>query len=176
MVKSNQAAWWIVTADGSRARFFGLKVSEQPQLKGGPDLVEIDDLVNPEQWLRPSERFSNLKSGRNRAPGRGPAHGYDDHRAANMRESELRFARRLADTLCALMRRQPPEHLVLSADPRLLGLLRAELAGRLPSMLDVKEVAKDLSGLTRSEIHGRLADRGLVPRRHAPPARVARRA
>jgi protein required for attachment to host cells len=174
MANQVQESWWIVTADGARARFFNLQNPLHSELEGGPDLVEREDLVNPEQWLRPSERFSNLKSGRNRAPGRGPAHGYDDHRADNMQESEARFARRLADTLCTLLARTPPRHLVLSADPRLLGLLRMELAGRLPHTLDVRQVAKDFSGLTRSQIHARLAADGLVPARQAPGPRAAR--
>lgn len=167
--------WCIVTANGSRARFFTLESPEIPLLQGGPDLVEHDDLVNPEQWLRPQERFANLKSGRHRAPGGGPAHGFDDHRSNHVDEDEARFARRLAENVRAFAEDQGARYLVLCADPRLLGMLRTELAGWVPDELEVREHATDVSGLTRPQIHDRLASAGIVPRREPPPERPARR-
>jgi protein required for attachment to host cells len=158
----------IVVADGSRARFFTLEQAGIPELEGGPDLAERRDLVNPEKAQRSRELFSNLKSGRNQAPGNGPGHGYDDHRGRHKDEFERRFARRLAAEITTFSRERRVEHLVLVADPRMLGFLRVELGSALPASLRVMELTRDLSSLSATRIHARLADEGLVPARAAP--------
>ena len=173
MTKLIRDTWLIVAADGFRARFFTLESPELPLIEGGPDLVEHEDLVNPEQRVEPKERFANLKSGRNRAPGGGPAHGYDDHRNNHLHEDETRFARRLADAVKSFADRIHARHLVLAADPRLLGMLRSELdSGAVP---DVRELEKDVSGMSRPQIHQQLAAAGAVPAREPPRERPARR-
>lgn len=158
-------SYCVVVADGARARFFSLKPAELPAFEGGPDLDEREDLVNPEKEQTSRELFSNLKTGRNRAPGGGPAHGYDDHRDQHEDEFERRFARRVAARIDEL---SPLEHIVLVADPRLLGFLRTELAAKQGT--EVRELGKDLSGLSSTEIHSHLAAAGLLPER-VPPRR-----
>lgn len=158
----------IVVADGFRARFFTLEQPGIPELQGGPDLTEQRDLVNPEKGQRSRELFSNLKSGRNQAPGNGPGHGYDDHRGRHEDEIERRFARRLADEITTFAQERRVEQLVLVADPRMLGFLRSEIGSTLPSGIRVDELTRDLSSLTPPRIHERLANEGLVPARSAP--------
>lgn len=161
------ASYCVVVADGARARFFTLKPADVPAFQGGPDLDETEDLVNPEKEQTSRELFSNLKTGRNRAQGGGPAHGYDDHRAQHESEFERRFAKRVAARIADLT---AVEQVVLVADPRLLGFLRAELAARRANGTEIRELGKDLSGLSPSEIHTRLAAAGLLPER-VPPRR-----
>jgi protein required for attachment to host cells len=158
-------SYCVVVADGARARFFTLKPAALPAFEGGPDLHEREDLVNPEKEQTSRELFSNLKTGRNRAAGGGPAHGYDDHRTQHEDEFERRFARRVASRIRDL---SPVAHIVLVADPRLLGFLRAELAGKHANGTELRELGKDLSTLSPTEIHARLAAAGLLPERVAP--------
>lgn len=158
----------IVVADGSRARLFTLEPPETPELQGGPDLTEHRDLVNPEKEQRHRELFTNLKSGRNQAPGNGPGHGYDDHRRAHIQEVERRFARRLAAEVATFAAERSADQIVLVADPRMLGFLRGELRATLKPGAQVVELMRDLSSLTPPRIHARLADVGLLPARTAP--------
>ena len=167
MAKRIHDTWCIVAADGSRARFFTLESPDLPLLEGGPDLVEHGDLVNPDHQLKGTERFAT-QSGRQRPPGGGLPHTYDDHRTNHMAESETRFARRLADAVQIFAESRGAQHLILSADPRLLGMLRPELSRRLGNALDVRVLARDVSGLTRPQIHAQLSEAGLVPRREPP--------
>jgi protein required for attachment to host cells len=172
MPNSIRVTWCIVTADGSRARFFTLRAQELPQLEGGPDLVEHEDLFNPEQLVKPSERYAT-PSGRHRPPGGSLPHAYDDHRMNNAAENEARFARQVAEKVSLFTENLGAQHLVVSADPRLLGMLRRELSRRLAANLDVREVARDVSGLTRPQIHEQLSEAGVLPRRQPPATRRA---
>jgi protein required for attachment to host cells len=169
MTQPIRDTWCVVTADGARARFFTLHSPETPELEGGPDLVEHEDLVNPESLLKPSD--VRAPSGRHRPPTGQVSHAYDDHRANQAAEHQARFARYVAERLTDFAAQRGAKHLVLSADPRLLGLLRPELERRLGAELDVRELARDVSGLTRPQIHEQLSDAGLLPRRRPPPVR-----
>lgn len=163
-----------MTADGARARFFTLERPEQPELEGGPNLIEQLDLVNPEHVARPIERFANVRSGLTSSKF-GPSHAFDDHRERNLEQSEARFAKRVAARISEVLERRPTRRLVLCADPRMLGMLRAELSNALPAATEVRDLAKDFSGLTPPEVHRHLADAGVVPARERPPERPARR-
>lgn len=169
MTQPIRDTWCIVTADGSRARFFTLRAPDTPELEGGPDLVEHEDLVNPEHLLKPSD--VQAPSGRHRPPTGQISHAYDDHRTNRDAENRARFARYLAERVSEFTTQKGAQHLVLSADPRLLGVLRPELERRLGAELDVRELARDVSGLTRPQIHEQLSEAGLVPRRRPPPVR-----
>jgi protein required for attachment to host cells len=162
-------AWCIVAADGARARFFTLEPSARAELEGGPDLVEQDDLVNPEHVAKPIDRFANVQSGRT-APKRGPAHGLDDHRTRHIEETESRFAKRVSQVISALLVEKKVRHLVLCADPRMLGLLRTALADVDLGGAELREHAKDVSRLGATQLQASLAEAGLVPPRRRPPS------
>ncbi len=158
----------VVVADAARARLFTLEPAGSPEVEGGPNLVERNDLVNPEQRLRDSERWSDLKTGRNRAPAGGQAHGYDDHRERHMDEWRRRFARGVAHEAAALVERGKARHLIVVAPKRMLGLLRAELSTALKNQCSVQALAKDLSKLAPQDLHEHLTKEGLVPARRVP--------
>lgn len=158
----------VVVANGSRARFFTLQESEVPEIEGGPNLVEQGtDLVNPEKELPDRELWAN-EPGRNRAPNGGPAHGYDDHREQHDEELVRRFARRVAEEAARKAQSCNAAHVVLVAQKRTLGFLRPALDPLLKAGVDVREVGKDLSKLTPSELHEHLARENALPRRRAP--------
>jgi len=159
-------SYCIVVADGSRARLFTLNpgAPDTP----GPDLVEHEDLANPEHRLAGRDKYSTTRTGSNLNPQQGPAHGYDDHRDKEEREHERRFAREIAGHAVALAQRQHSYQLVLVAEKRMLGILRETLVLPAKSGIEVRELAKDLTRLSATELHARLAEAGVVPARQAP--------
>jgi len=160
----------VVVADGSRARFFTLEPAEIPEMEGGPNLVEREDLANPEREAHDRELWSELKTGRNRAPNGGPAHGYDDHRMQHEAEFERRFARTVAERAAELARANGTRRVVLAAEKRMLGFLRNELGTLQKAGVEVREVPRDLSKLAPRQIHEHLAREGALPRRRSPAA------
>jgi protein required for attachment to host cells len=158
----------VVVANGARARFFVLRDTAIPELEGGPNLIEHGaDMINPEKELPDRELFRN-EAGRNRAPAGGPAHGYDDHREQHDEEFVRRFARRIAEETARRAHACQAPQVVLVAQKRTLGYLRPALDSFLRNGFEVREVAKDLSKLTPTELHEHLARDKALPRRKAP--------
>ncbi len=155
----------VVVCNGTRARFFTLEPVAFPELESGPNLVERKDLVNPEIDVPGKETWTDLKSGRNVAPGAGLAHGYDDHRDDHEDEFMRRFANTVAKEAAALVQAQKGKCLVMAASNRMLGFLRNAL--RLPPTppVEVRKLAKDLSKLSPLDIHAHLSEAGLLPAR-----------
>jgi protein required for attachment to host cells len=129
-------------------------------------MVEHGGLVNPEQEAAGKELWSDNKSGRNRSSGGGGAHGYDDHRNQHRAEYERRFVQSVAGEAANLARTQGASRMVITADNRMLGMLRGEL--HRSNGLDLKEVAKDYSKLSVQDLHEQLAALNLVPARRKP--------
>lgn len=159
---------YVVVAGGSRARFFTLQDVEFPEMQSGPNLCEINDLVNVENESSGNELWSNTKSGRNRGGGGSPAHGYDDHRSQHEDEFERRFARDIARETAKMLHQSSTKQLVLVAQKRILGFLRNELDTLIKAGVEIKELAKDLSKLSPLELHEHLARERLIPERRSP--------
>ncbi|HQU17277.1 MAG: host attachment protein [Chromatiales bacterium 21-64-14] len=160
----------VVVTDGARARFFTLEPAEFPQMQSGPNLVEQKDLVNPEGEIPDAQLWADTKSGRNRAPGGGPAHGYDDHREQHHDEFERRFARSVAHEAIRMTHGRNAPVVVLAAQKRMLGFLRAALAPLLKTGIGLRELAKDLSKHAPLDVHAHLAKECLIPARRGPSA------
>ena len=152
----------VVVADGAKARCFTLE--EAPIGEGGPNLVEHDDLVNPEGDAAGKDLYSDAKSGRNEAPGGGGAHGYDDHRSGHEGEVERRFAKSVMDACAEALKQHQSRRLVLVAEKRMLGHLRAAM-DTAAAGARIEELAKDLTKLSASELHAYLAKEGILPER-----------
>ena len=155
----------VVVADGARARFFSLE--EGGIGDGGPNLVEHDDLVNPEAESKGKELYSEDKSGRNTAPMGAGAHGYDDHRDRHSEEVERRFAKQIAEVAVASANQGQAKQLVMVADKRMMGHLRSALNVPSTAGLKVSEVAKNLTKLNVSELQEHLSKNGMLPAREA---------
>ena len=154
-------SYCVVVADNARARFF--------HLGDGNNLVEVDDLVNPEGEAAGKEIYAENKSGRNSAPMQAGAHGYDDHRNGRRQQVEQRFAHQIADKAVNSAGRHQANQLLIVANDHLLGRLRNELKVPPTAKIQVKEVAKNLSKLKPSELHEHLAADGVVPARSTAP-------
>lgn len=157
----------VVVAGGGRARFFTLEEAQCPELESGPNLREINDLINPEAETRDKQVWSDMKSGRNRGAG-GSAHGYDDHRSQHEDEFDRRFARSVAREAARITRSGAAKNLVLVAQKRILGILRSELEPLIKSGIPIRELAKDLTKLAPIELQAHLAREQLVPERRQP--------
>lgn len=158
----------VVVAGGSRARFFTLQEAEFPEIESGPNLCEVNDLINFEKAIRDSDLWSDTNSGRNRGSHNSPSHGYDDHRSQHQDEFERRFARDIAREAARLARQNSTQQVVLVAQKRILGFLRNELDTLTKSGVEIKELAKDLSKLSPLELHEHLAREHLLPQRRSP--------
>lgn len=156
----------VLVADGTRARFFALDSGARNPGESGPDLVEYEDRVNPEHELQGHDKYSTTRTGVNLNPGKGPAHGYDDHRDQEEREHERRFAREIARHAIEFAQAEEAGHLVVAADKRMLGLLREALDVPPHARFELRELAKDLTRFPAVDVHRHLSDAGLVPARH----------
>jgi protein required for attachment to host cells len=152
----------VVVADRSRARVFSTVAgSERHGAISGEELEELEALTDPEGELTGVQLFSSTRSGTNRSP-HGAQFEYDDHRERHRDEQERRFAKRIAQALVSYLARENPKKLVLAVEPRLLGLLRPALDGKLDGKLELIAVAKDLSKHTVRHIHEALVRCGAL--------------
>ncbi len=165
------ASTCIMVADGARARFFALELSEDPEIDGGPHLVEHRDLVNPEADVPQRALFSD-RSGRGHGSPGGSAHGLDDHRDHHMEEIERRFASRLVEETQRFVAERDARRLIIVAGPKLLGSLRSELNGARRSAVEIVEVPEYMANSPALEIHRALASRQLVQPASAPAGDV----
>ncbi|HWA72591.1 MAG TPA: host attachment protein [Polyangiaceae bacterium] len=154
----------ILVADRARARFLvPERLRQSAPFADAVRLRELQALVDPEGEMTGNEVFSNTRSGSNRAP-RGATFEYDDHRTRHREEVERRFAAQIAEKLADFVRERGPEKVVLVVEPRMLGLLRPRLWGKLPAAIETFELPEDLSWHAPSQIqavlkqHGALSD------------------
>jgi protein required for attachment to host cells len=156
----------VVVANGSRARFFSVRPAETPEFESSPQMVECGTLVNPEHTAAGKDLWTDTKSGSNRGGTRFGLHGYDDHRDEHRAEFERRFAQSVAGETANLVRSEGATRVVITADNRILGMLRNEL--HHGNGFDIKEVARDYSKFSPNELHEQLASLALVPPRRRP--------
>lgn len=151
----------LIIIDSVRARFLALDPSPSDPDEP-PRLVEYNALTDSEAHLGDQQVFANLKGGRNRAPGAGPAHAYDDHRAQHRLEDHRRFVHEVAKRARSFVEERDLLKLVLVAEPKMLGVLRAELEPNLPSGISVAEVAADLGKRSVPAIRAALEQKGVL--------------
>jgi len=159
----------VVVTNGAHARFFTLQQSEIPELESGPNLIEQQQLSNPQKETQGAALWSDAKSGRNRSANGGQAHGYDDHRSQHQDEYERRFAASIADECARLSQSSKASDVVLVSQKRMLGFLRSAMESKLNGV-NLQELAKDLSKLSPHDLHEHLAREQLLPRRRSPAA------
>jgi protein required for attachment to host cells len=153
----------VVVCAGHQARLYTLEAAEFPELESGPNLVSRAHVSGEES----AGIFSELKTGRNRAPN-GASHGYDDHRDKHIEELERRFAHDVAERTRHLINQYGIHKVVLVAHDHCLSALRHAFQGQFRNGTELHEVAKDLSKLKAHEIHAHLARDRLLPERSGP--------
>jgi protein required for attachment to host cells len=150
----------IIVADGGRARLFVSDAGGGAQ--PGPSLVERESLVNADYRAHGADSPGRTKSERVTNRQAGDVHPVDARRDQHRLELERRFAREIAQHAAALTLSWPDGHIVLVAEPRMLGLLRDPLHKALKPGVELKELAKDYSHLTASELRDQLALHRLI--------------
>jgi protein required for attachment to host cells len=145
----------IIVADGGRARLF--VTGEGGGAQPGPSLVERESLVNADYRAHGADSPGRTKTERVTNRQAGDVHPIDARRDQHRLELERRFAREIAQHAVALTQSWPDGHVVLVAEPRMLGLLREPLHRALRPGVELKELAKDYSHLSASELHDQLA-------------------
>ncbi|MBW1997089.1 MAG: host attachment protein [Deltaproteobacteria bacterium] len=158
----------VVVSGGGHSRFFTLESAELPELESSPRLVECGKILNPEKDVPGKELYSDSKTGRGKAPGGGPSHGYDDHRSQHEDEFDRRFAKRIIDETKRLARQKGSRRIIMVAPAQMLGLLRQNMDAIQRPDLKVQELAKDMSKFTSEQIHNHLAKEGIIPPRKRP--------
>jgi protein required for attachment to host cells len=153
----------VVVANASRARFFILEEPQVPEIESAR-LIERSDLVDPEATLAGREAWSDTRTGANAGPAGALPHRFDDHRDSHEQERGRRFARRIAEAALDMVRECGGKCLVVVAANRMLGFLRPELQTPAGG-IEIREAAKDLTGLGPREILEHLLAAGLLPAR-----------
>lgn len=152
----------VAVVDGSKARFLTLNASEFEADETGSTLVEQESLHSAENEMHGQDLWANTRTGRNRGSS-GQAHSYDDHRTNHIVEFERRFAQSVTSRMVDLVQMHQMHHLILVAEPQILGMLRNVMASSLPQQLTVYELPKDLCRMSITELHTYLAERSLIP-------------
>ena len=161
----------IVVADGLRARFFTLENAKDPDNESGPKLIEHESLLNPQKEVSESKRTGNSNSGRTRAPS-GGSYAFDDHRGKHEQEVLRRFAEKVVATAIKKTRLHDARRsLILAAETKVLGALRAELESIKTNGMEIRVCDCDLAGETPLRIHELLVKRDLVPAMNKPAKR-----
>jgi len=153
----------IATVSEAQAKFYCLEPVEHPELESGPKLCELAQISNPEKRLPDREIYTDTRTGRGRAPGKGPAHGYDDHRERRDEESSRKFSRTVLEKIRELALSQDTKVVILAAQPRMLGMLRQDVYLLRREGIEVYEHSKDLTKLSPRQVHEHLAKERLIP-------------
>lgn len=154
----------IVVADATRARLYTFDQMVAADGGHAQEMHERISLVHPARRKRPSELFGDSRPGSDRAPsGRGFAH--DDHREASLRHMDHQFAVDIVDELERLVRAHGHREVILSASPRMLGILRELTGGLQRAGVVFHELDRDLVRFSPAQLHDHLSVRGLLPAR-----------
>ncbi len=152
----------IAIINGTQARFFTLDSAATSEYEPSPNLIEHEGLSDSTKELRGQELWASTKTGRNRSPN-SQTHSYDDHRQNHELEFEKRFAHKISSVMLDLIQTNQSRHLILVAEPQIMGLMREAMTDNLFKNLNIHQVAKDLCHLKIKEIHDYLAKKALLP-------------
>ena len=152
----------VAVINGTQARFFTLDSAASSEYESSPNLIEHEGLADSTKELHGQELWANTKTGRNRGTS-GQAHSYDDHRQNHELEFEKRFAHKINGAMLNLIKTHQSKHLLLVAEPQILGMMREAMTDSLFKNLNIYEVAKDICHLKSNQIHNYLAKKKLLP-------------
>ena len=154
---------WVVVADGARARFMAVERQAGVPPRAALKLVEGARMMNRAHTVSGRRAERKIKSGRDTGRGSGLAHGYTDMRAPHDEEMLRRFATRIAGVAAALAAADKTTALVLVAERRRLGVLRAAFRPLAKSGVKVRELAHDYSLSTAAQLKRHLIDNDVLP-------------
>lgn len=157
----------IIVADAKVARFYGIEAVDSS--RAGMKLVEQASLSNAGHDLRAlgASVSGCARTETNSNSGSGPVHPMVEQRERHRFELDRRFGQEVASRAAEASRGWIEGAIVLVAEPKLLGLLREPLRKALHQRIELKELAKDFTGLAPHELQERLDSSGLLPPRDA---------
>ena len=150
----------VALINGTQGRFFTLDSLATSEYESSPNLIEHESLLDPTKELHGQDLWANTKTGKNRGSN-GKAHSYDDHRQKHELEFEKRFAQKVSRGILELIQRHQAKHLIVVAEPQILGILRETMVDNQFKNININEVAKDISHLHLNQIHDYLAKKSL---------------
>lgn len=149
-------SYLVAVVDGAQARFYTLAATEfSDQEQSGPHLTEHSSLNNADKPIATKGTSNNLIGRKH--------HGNRHEKTTQFTETNRRFASKVLQHLTKITQNHPNHHLVLVAEPHILGSLRDSIANRIPSTMTVSELAKDLCRLNAHELHKYLASKQMLP-------------
>lgn len=149
-------SYLVAVVDGAHARFFTLAVAEfsdQGQLN--PHLTEHSSLNNADKPIA-TKGASNNSIGRKH-------HGNRHEKTTQDTEINRRFANKVVQHIGTVAQNTASQHLVLVAEPHILGNLRGSVSNHVPSTMMISELAKDLCRLNAHELHKYLTSKQMLP-------------
>lgn len=149
-------SYLVAVVDGAHARFFTLAAPEfsdegQPR----PHLTEHSSLNNAEKPIATKGTNNNLIGRKH--------HGNRHEKTTQFVEINRRFASKVLQHISAITKNVPSHHLILVAEPHILGNLRESVHTHIPSTMGVSELAKDLCRLNAHELHKYLTNKQILP-------------
>lgn len=142
-------AIWVVTADAGRVRTFSAEQSNG-------QLVELEDLLNPEMRLREGGATSAPKGRVMQGPGR-VGQTFEPHHTQSQHSADS-FAKTVCEKMEAARQEGKVAKIYLIAEPSFLGLIRRHIHPSTEPLI-VRELPRDLSRQPAADI------RKALPRR-----------
>ncbi|MEY3901573.1 MAG: hypothetical protein RL189_879 [Pseudomonadota bacterium] len=161
----------VLTIDLSKAKLFVLRPAERPSEQWSPVLKCEETLPNT-HWI--NQKNETLSGGNRFSYHVGLSgmaqtmHGYDDHLERHQKEISKRFARDVAGVLSDFVAQHKTTELVIVAESKILGDLRAQIGKELRQLVNILELGMNLSNLSATDLHNHLAGLAALPRRSAP--------
>lgn len=140
----------LIVADRARARLFVVVPDESPRRRFR--LIERSTLVNAETTARGKDGAGRVKSERNTNRQAGPVHPIGAERERHRLEHERRFGAEIVKRAVDMTADWDEGVMLLIAEPRLLGLVRARLREALKAEIRLEELAKDYTGLSTAAL------------------------
>ncbi|MEM8615119.1 MAG: host attachment protein [Cyanobacteria bacterium P01_H01_bin.105] len=149
-------SYLVAVVDGAHARFFTLNATELlDQGQSGPHLTEHSSLNNAEKNIVTKGPSNNLIGRKH--------HGNRHEKTTQFAETNRRFANKVLQHIGTISQSFLGHHLVLVAEPHILGSLRDSVQNYVPSTMTISELAKDLCRLSAHELHQYLTSKQLLP-------------
>lgn len=139
----------VVVANGLRARFFVLEETAQPRARYR--LAEQTGLNNAVSAARGADA-PGVRTERNTSRQLGPMHPIGEKRAQHRAEIERRFAHEIAAQVKKLFGSWKSGLVVLSANPKMLGMLRESVQAALQPTVRLEQIRHDYTALTPSAL------------------------
>ena len=148
-------SYLVAVVDGAHARFFTLTAAEfSEEEQSGPHLTEHSSLNNIEKPI--ASKGNNNQIGRKH-------HGNRHEKTTQFVEINRRFANKVLQHISTINENFTSHHLILVAEPHILGNLRESVSSHLSSNMVFSELAKDLCRLNAHDLHKYLTSKQMLP-------------